>query len=128
MNSAEMRALVDRYIEAYNRMDVAGMLLRLHPDVEFENISGGVVNASAKGTAELKELAEQSLALFAERTQVILSFESSETRAVASIGFHAVLADDFPNGMEKGQVLNFTGRSEFEFRDGAISKLTDITA
>ena len=35
MNSAEMRALVDQYIDAYNRMDVAGILLTVHPDVKF---------------------------------------------------------------------------------------------
>jgi ketosteroid isomerase-like protein len=127
MNSAEMRALVDRYIDAYNRMDIAEMLLTVHPDVEFKNISGGIVNVSSNGIAELKALAEQSVLLFSERHQDILSFESNETKAVASIGFRAVVANDLPNGLKKGQVLNMSGRSEFEFRDGAISKITDIS-
>lgn len=127
MNPIGMRTLVDRYIDAYNRMDINEMLLVVHPDVEFKNISGGVVNASTSGVAELKALAEQSLILFSERRQDILSFESSETRAVASIGFRAVVADDLPNGLKKGQVLNLSGRSEFEFRDGAIFKITDIS-
>jgi hypothetical protein len=127
MNSSDMRALVDRYIDAYNRMNIAEMLLTVHPEVEFKNISGGIVSASANGVAELKALAEQSLSLFSERHQDILSFESNKTQAVASIGFRAVVAKDLPNGLRKGQVLNMPGRSEFEFRDGAISKITDIS-
>ena len=30
-----MRALIDRYIDAYNRLDVDGMLATLHPQVTF---------------------------------------------------------------------------------------------
>lgn len=127
MKSAEMRTLVDRYIDAYNRMDIPAMLLTVHPDVVFKNISGGSVNASANGIAELRALAEQSLPLFTERHQDIFSFETNETQAVVSIGFRAVVANDLPNGLKKGQVINLSGHSEFEFRDGAISKITDIS-
>jgi hypothetical protein len=38
-----------------------------------------------------------------------------------------VVARDLPNGLKKGEVLNLSGRSEFEFKDGAIFKLTDIS-
>jgi ketosteroid isomerase-like protein len=122
-----MRSLVDQYLDAYNRRDVDGMLAGVHPQVEFKNISAGVVNASARGVAELRNLAQQSLSLFSERRQVIDSFEGQGSRAVASITFYAVVAKDLPNGLKKGQVLNLSGRSEFEFQDGAISKITDIS-
>ena len=127
MNSVEMRALVERYIGAYNRMDIAEMLLTVHPDVEFKNISGGIVNTSTSGIADFKALAEQFLTLFSERHQDILSFETTGTQAVVSIGFRAVVANDLPNGPKKGQVLELSGRSEFEFLDGMISKITDIS-
>jgi hypothetical protein len=127
MQSVEMRALVDQYIDAYNRMDVPAMLLTVHPEVEFKNISGGIENASTCGLAELKQLAEQALPLFSERHQHILSFDANETQAVVAIGFRAVVANDLPNGLKKGQVLSLSGRSEFEFRDGTISKIIDIS-
>ena len=127
MSPKGMRSLVDQYIDAYNRRDVDGMLAGVHPQVEFKNISAGVVNASARGVAELRNLAQQSLSLFSERRQVIDSFEGQGSRAVASITFYAVVAKDLPNGLKKGQVLNLSGRSEFEFQDGAISKITDIS-
>jgi hypothetical protein len=38
-----------------------------------------------------------------------------------------VVAKDLPNGLKKGEVLNLSGRSEFEFKDGAIFKLMDIS-
>jgi len=122
-----MRTIVDHYIDAYNSMDVDAMLETVHPHVAFKNISAGVVNASTSGVAELKTLAQQSLSLFSERRQVIESFEVQGSRAVATIAFRAVVARDLPNGLKKGQVLNLSGRSEFEFKDGAISKITDIS-
>lgn len=127
MSPKGMRSLVDQYIDAYNRRDVDGMLAGVHPQVEFKNISAGVVNASARGVAELRTLAQQSLSLFSERRQVIESFEGQGSRAVASITFYAVVANDLPNVLKKGHVLNLSGRSEFEFQDGAISKITDIS-
>ena len=126
MNPTEVRALVDHYIDAYNRMDVDAMLEVVHPNVEFRNIVAGVVNASTSGVAQLEALARQSLALFSERRQVIESFEVQGFRAAAAIAFRAVVARDLPNGLKKGQVLTLSGRSEFAFKDGAISKITDI--
>jgi hypothetical protein len=122
-----MRTLVDRYIDAYNRMNVDEMLLTVHPEVEFRNIAGGVVNASASGVAALKALAQHALALFSERHQDILTFEADRSRAVAGIAFRAVVANDLPNGLKKGHVMHLTGRSEFEFRDRTISSITDIS-
>lgn len=126
MQSVEMRMLVDRYIDAYNRKDVAAMLLTVSPDVAFQNIAGGTVNASTSGRTQLAALAEQSLPLFAERHQEILSFDIHDGGAVAAIRFRAVVARDLPNGLKQGQEVVMAGRSEFAFRDGAICKITDI--
>ena len=114
-------------MDAYNRMNVDEMLLTVHPDVEFKNVSAGVVNASTAGISELRALAQQSLSLFTERQQVIESFQWEGCRALVSVAFRAVVANDLPNGLKRAQVLNLTGRSEFEFHDGAISRITDIS-
>lgn len=127
MNSTEMRTLVDQYLDAYNNMDVSRMLATVHANVEFKNISEGTVNAATKGVEELQALAEQSKSLFSERQQTIVSFETTDNNAVASIAFRAVVANDLPNGLKKGQVLSLTGRSEFTFRDEKIFQITDIS-
>jgi hypothetical protein len=127
LSPTDIRALVDHYIDAYNRKNIDDMLMSVHPQVEFKNISAGVVNASTNGVVELRSLAQQSLSLFSERHQKIEPFELQGSVAVATIAFRAVVAADLPNGLKKGQVLNFSGRSEFEFQDGAISKITDLS-
>lgn len=127
MTPAQMRTIVDQYIDAYNSMDIAAMLQTVHADVVFMNIAGDTVNACTNGVDELKALAEQSLPLFSERQQTILNFEAQETRAVSAIAFRAVLAKDLPNGLRQGQVLDFPGRSEFEFQDGLIAKISDFS-
>jgi len=127
MNPTEMRSLVDFYIDGYNRMDVDAMIEGVHPLVEFKNISAGKVNASTIGVVELKTLAQQALLLFSERRQDIKSFEVKGSRAVATIAFRAVVANDMLNGLKKGEVLKLSGRSEFEFKDGKIYKITDIS-
>lgn len=127
MGPADARLIVDQYIDAYNRKDVDGMLMGVHPLVDFKNVSAGVVNASTHGIAELRSLARQSVALFSERHQRIESFELHGPVAVATIAFRAVVAVDLPNGLKKGQVLEFSGRSEFKFHEGKISSITDIS-
>jgi hypothetical protein len=127
MTPDEMKTLIERYIEAYNRMNVDELLATVHPDVEFKNVSGGVVNASTTGVSELRTLALQSLTLFSERQQVIESFNCEASKALVSVAFRAVVANDLPNGLKSGQVLSLSGRSEFEFLDGAIYKITDIS-
>lgn len=127
MSPTDIRALVDHYIDAYNRKNIDDMLMSVQSQVEFKNICAGVVNASTNGVADLRTLAQQSLSLFSERHQKIESFELQGSVAVATIDFRAVVAADLPNGLKKGQVLNFSGRSEFEFQDGAISKITDFS-
>lgn len=65
--------------------------------------------------------------MFTERQQVIESFQCEGNSALVTVAFRAVVANNLPNGLKSGQVLNLTGRSEFEFRDGAISKIIDIS-
>jgi hypothetical protein len=127
MNPTEIRALIDQYINAYNCKDVAAMLLTVHPEVAFKNIAGGVVNTSTTGQEALKVLAEQSVAIFSERHQEITRFECTDNQASVSIAFRAVVADDLPNGLKKGQTIELSGRSEFELKDGLIFRITDLS-
>jgi ketosteroid isomerase-like protein len=122
-----MRALVDCYLAAYNKFDIDGMLECLHPAVQFSNIAGGEVNASTTGIAEFRALAEQSTALFSERKQTVLAFDCGHDQAAASIAFRAIVANDLPNGLTRGQALELAGRSEFVFRDDAIVEIRDIS-
>jgi ketosteroid isomerase-like protein len=127
MDPGEQRSLIDRYLVAYNARDIDGMMATIHPDVQFKNVSGGEVNATASGADEFRQLAEQSKGLFSSREQTVRAFESDGDKAVVEVGYEAVLAVDLPNGMKAGETLRLDGRSEFVFRDGRIYQLADYS-
>ena len=88
----EMRSLIERYITAYNAFDVDGMLSAIHSDIDFQNISGGAITATASGIDEFRSLAEQSRSYFSSRRQTITNLAvdgqraSAEGRGVAQAG------------------------------------------
>jgi ketosteroid isomerase-like protein len=127
MNTDEKRALIERYLDSYNRFDVKGMMAVVHRDIEFKNVSDGEINAGASGQDEFRMLAEQSRRLFSWRRQTITKFESDGCGASIEVDYVAVLVADLPNGMKAGETLHLTGRSVFEFRDGKIYRLTDYS-
>lgn len=126
MTAKEIQVLIERYIAAYNALDVDGMLALMHPDVVFRNIDGGKVTAEAVGIEALRVLAVQSKGLFASRRQEIANLSIEGDRASASIDFKGVLAADVPGGPKAGETLCLSGRSEFEFRDGLFYRIADI--
>ena len=127
MNEDNKQSLIERYLEAYNTFDIEGMMSVIHPDIEFKNVNGGEVNATASGADEFRKLAEQSKGLFSMRKQTITSFETKDDQAFIGIDYEGVLASDFPNGMKAGEIHRLNGRSEFAFRDGKIYRITDIS-
>ncbi|ACL03176.1 nuclear transport factor 2 family protein [Desulfatibacillum aliphaticivorans] len=119
--------LIEKYIAAYNAFDLESMESLLHPDVKFENIADGEVNASAKGLEEFMALARQGAALFSFRKQEILGMTQEEDRVDVKIAFSAVLKQDLPGGPKAGETLSLKGRTEFVFQDGKIRRITDIS-
>ena len=64
MEKSEKENLIERYVQPYNDFDVDGMVALLHPEITFQNVSGGEVNAATSGLPQFRELAEKSKALF----------------------------------------------------------------
>ncbi|WP_266168747.1 nuclear transport factor 2 family protein [Dyella subtropica] len=123
-----MRDLINRYIDAYNRMDVPAMLATMHREVVFENYTAGVLSVSTRGVDELRHLAESSLHLFAARRQIITAFrEHGDAAATADILFDGTFAIDLPNGVRAGQSMSMTGRSEYRVRDGLLIYIADYS-
>lgn len=125
MTDPERRALIERYLLAYNTFDVDGMLATLADDVRFENWSGGGLTASSDGAAAFRALAEQGKAMFAEREQRITALVEHGDAVVASIAWRGRLAVDVPEGPPAGTRLELAGESEFGFRGGRIAVIVD---
>ena len=122
-----MRALVDRYLDAYNRMDVAAMLATMQDEVVFENYTVGVLSVRTLGIAELRHLAESSRHLFSMRHQTITAWREDGDSAHASIHFEGTFAVDLPNGVRAGQTIALEGRSEFRQHDGKLIYIADYS-
>lgn len=114
-------------LKAYNAFDIDGMMATVHPEIEFQNVSDGQVTAAITGAEEFRQLAERAKALFASRCQTITAFAVSETGVSVDIAYEGLLAKDLPNGLKAGQTLKLNGRSQFEFKDGKISRLIDYS-
>lgn len=119
------KALIQQYLAAYTAFDLPGMLALLASDVVFENYSNDQLTASAHGIEQFRSLAEQSSGLFVEREQRLTALREWPERAVAGIAFRGVLAADIPGGPKAGTVIELDGKSEFEFRDGCITRIVD---
>ena len=127
MEATAPKQLVEAYIEAYNRFDVAGMLLALHEDVIFRNISNGEVNLTTTGKAAFRQQAEQATQYFSEREQRITDWQVNGQRVEVAIDYAAVAAIEFPNGLKPGDVLHMQGKSVFEIENGQIISIEDIS-
>lgn len=119
--------IIKKYIESYNSFDITNMVADFDDNIIFENIQNGVTNMSLVGLTAVKQQAEQAKAYFSERTQTIKSFTHINNRSEIEIRYRAVLAMDFPNGLKKGQELNLSGKSIFEFDGDKITRLTDVS-
>jgi len=117
--------IVKKIVAAYNSLNVESMLAYLHPEIEFKNISDGVVNAHTKGIEEFKELANNSIKIFKERTQKIISYSESDDTVNVEINFRGILAMDLPNGLKSGEILVMNGKSKYVFEDNLIILLVD---
>lgn len=127
MTQAAKRALIEHYLNAYNTFDIEGMLATLHPEIEFQNISNNKVNATAKGKEAFRVLAEQAKSVFTTRQQKIRELKFVDDEVHIQVLFKGVAAKSLPNGLKKGLALEVQGRSEFQFKDNLIARITDIS-
>jgi len=124
---SEKIGLVESYVSRYNAFDVSGMLALLDDDVVFENESNGEITVRSDGKAEFESLASESVKIFSVRQQVVTAIEMSERAATVSIDYTGTLAIDLPNGLRAGQVLELKGQTHFEFQNGKISHIKDVS-
>jgi len=117
--------IIKKFIKAYNSFDIDSMLLLLHPEIQFKNISSGEINVQTTGKDEFEKLARQSSALFKKRDQKIITYKETDDKVNVDIEYHAILATDLPNGLKTGDKIDLTGKSEYIFKDGLIYSIMD---
>lgn len=127
MTDEQRKECIESYVQAYNDMDVAGMLKQLHPEIDFAYYSDDEITGQAKGIDEFKRLAELAIRLFSARELTIDAMRFGAPVTTIDVSYRGTLAMDLPDGMKTGDTFELQGRSEFEFKDGKIIKLSDYS-
>ncbi|ODT77390.1 MAG: hypothetical protein ABS76_26755 [Pelagibacterium sp. SCN 64-44] len=126
MLDAEKRALIERYVRAYNDFNVDAMLATLAPDIRFENYAGEQLTVDSDGIDAFRRLAEQAAAHFRQREQRLLSVSIGPKAALTRVAYRGVLAG--PSGdYRSGTVIELEGTTEFTFASGLIAKIVDCS-
>lgn len=92
--------IVFKYIEAYNEMNVEGMIADFADDIVFLNVMNGENPMELKGIEEFKKQAIDALSYFSAREQAIESMTHLHSSTEIVINYRAVAAKDFPNGLK----------------------------
>ncbi len=119
--------IIENYIDAYNKFDTDGMILDLHKDIKFENISNNEVNMAFNGIESFKNQAEQAKHLFKEREQKITNMRFNGDQVEVNICYRGILASDLPNGLKAGDRIELNGKSIFKFKNNKIIEIKDIS-
>ena len=119
------KAIIEKYIIAYNNFDVDGMVKNLHKDIVFENITHGEVDLRTEGLAEFKKQAKTAKQYFTKRKQTIKTWDFQGDKVIIEISYEGILAIDLPGGVNVGDILSLNGQSEFIFKEGEIISIKD---
>ncbi|WP_134058998.1 hypothetical protein [Rheinheimera aquimaris] len=65
------------------------------------------MNLGTSGLVEFRQVAEQRKVWFADRLQTIKRIKDVGSHTVVEILFATVAATDLPNGLKKGEAINF---------------------
>lgn len=126
MEEEQQRTLM-HYITAYNNFDIAGMAEHLDENIVFENISNGQKNLRTDGLTAFIEQAEMAKNYFKQREQSVTSWAFEKDKVTVDIAYKGILNVDLPNGLKVGETLILQGQSEFEFLEGRIISIRDIS-
>lgn len=117
--------VIQAYLDAYNRFDVAGMLAPLHPALVFQHYSGAQLTLETRGIEAFWQQAETATTYFSARRQTPTAWRFEGAQVVVEVAYVATLAVDLPNGMRAGEVLELSGQSVFTFDGEQIIGITD---
>ena len=127
MSAHNKEEIIKNYINAYNDFNIEGMISWLHPEVEFINISNGETNITLNGISAFRNQAEQASTIFKVRHQEIISIFYGDNHVEVDILYTGIVAQTLPNGLKDGDQVELKGKSVFQFHDGLILKLVDMS-
>lgn len=120
---AKKRLMIEQYIQAYNAMDVEGMMENLDQTIEFEFQLNGRIEMKITGFREFRDQAEKNIQNFSFRQQKIMGYRMEGNSIFVNIEFKGILSPEV--AQTENQTLELKGNTEFVFFEGKIIQIIE---
>jgi steroid delta-isomerase-like uncharacterized protein len=119
-------AIIQTYLDAYNRKDVAALVACVADNVVFENVSNSGQSMKIEGRTAFAELAEQAATMFTTRHQTISSAVVDGSRVALEVEWTGTPAIDL-GPMKAGEQVAMRGASFMTIADGKLTRIMDLS-
>lgn len=118
--------IIQSYIDAYNRKDVAALVECVTDTVLFENISNAGQNLKTEGRAAFADLAKQGATMFTERRQAVRTAVVDGDLVALEVDWTGIPAIDL-GPMKAGKQFTLRGASFITIDNGKIGRIVDLS-
>lgn len=118
--------VIQSYIDAYNRKDVAALVSCVAEDIVFENISNVGESLKIEGRVAFAELAEQSATMFITRHQSIRTAVVDSDLVALEVDWTGTPAIDL-EPMKAGEQVAMRGASFLTIKGGKLTRIVDLS-
>lgn len=119
-------AIVQDYIDAYNRKDVGALVDCVAESVVFENVSNTGQGMRVEGRAAFADLAGRSAAMFIARHQAVRTAVVDGDRVALEVDWTGTPAIDL-GPMKAGEQVAMRGASFLTLADGKLARIIDFS-
>lgn len=119
-------AIIQSYLDAYNRKDIAALVACVAEDVVFENVSNSGQSMKIEGRTAFAKLAEQSATMFTTRHQAISNAVVDDSRVALEVDWTGTPAIDL-GPMKAGEQVAMRGASFMTIADGKLTRIVDLS-
>lgn len=122
----ELPAIIQAYLDAYNRKDVSALVNCVAEDVVFENVSNAGQSIKIEGQDAFAELAEQAAAMFAHRNQSVKTAVVNGNLVALEVEWVGTPAVDL-GPMKAGVQVAMRGASFITIADQKLVRIVDLS-
>lgn len=119
-------AIIQSYLDAYNRKDVAALLACVADDVVFENVSNAGQSITIEGRTAFAELARQAATMFTARHQAIRNAVVDGSHVALEVDWTGTPAFDL-GPMKAGEQVVMRGASFITISGGKLTRIMDLS-
>lgn len=119
-------AIIQNYIDAYNRKDVTALVECVTDNVMFENISNAGQSLKIEGREAFADLAQQGASMFTTRHQTVRTAVVEGNLVALEVDWTGFPAVDL-GPIKAGEEIALRGASFLTIEDGKLCRIVDLS-